>query len=187
MSIRLLCQVSCASCLRWIPLLPEQTEWSAAAHGPPGPAMQRRSVAPERYLPLPPGWVLMSGRLIADYETAACWEYTSLAGSNIFMFSCAQTWTSPSPPHRRDPSAWWIPDEHQPPPRGAAPLSPGSAAWHSARCLPLSCGQGNYPSFCVYVCECWCVCFAPACDAFTGTIFHICFLFWQWASQPPVR
>lgn len=39
-----------------------------------------------------------------------------------------------------------------PPLRGAAPLSPGSAAWHSARCLLLSCGQGNYPSFlCVRV------------------------------------
>lgn len=188
-SIRLFCQVSCASCLRWIPLLPEQTGWSAAAHGPPGPAMQRRSVAPERYLPLPPGWVLMSGRLIADYETVACWEHTSLAGSNIFMFSCTQARTSLSPPHRRDPSACWIPDEHQhpPPPRGAAPLSPGSAAWHSAHCLPLSCGQGNYTSFSVYVCERWCVYFAPECDAFTGTIFHICFLFWQRASQPPVR
>lgn len=71
-----------------------------------------------------------------------------------------------------------------PPPRGAAPLSPGSAAWHSAHRLPLSCGRGNYPSFCVYVCKRWCVCFAPECDAFTGTIFHICFLLWQQASQP---
>lgn len=150
-SIRLLCQVSCASCLRWIPLLPEQTEWSAAAHGPPGPAMQRRSVAPERYLPLPPGWVLMSGRLIADYETAACWEYTSLAGSNIFMFSCAQTWTSPSPPHRRDPSAWWIPDEHQPSPPSEVLLLclqvvlpgilPAASRFHVARgfILPFVC------------------------------------------------
>lgn len=180
--------MSCASCLRWIPLLPEQTGWSAAAHGPPGPAMQRRSVAPERYLPLPPGWVLMSGRLIADYETAACWEHTLLAGSNIFMFSCTQTCTSPSPPHRRDPSACWIPDEHQPPlsevlllclqvvPPG---ILPAASCFHVARGIILP--------FCVYVYERWCVCFAPECDAFTGTIFHICFLFWQRASQPPVR
>lgn len=27
----------------------------------------------------------MSGRLIADYETAACWEPAALAGSNIFI------------------------------------------------------------------------------------------------------
>lgn len=42
----------------------------------------------------------------------------------------------------------------KPPPRGAAPLSPGSAAWRSAHRLPLSCGQGNYPSFCVCMCVC---------------------------------
>lgn len=106
---------------------------------------------------------------------------------------CTHTHTNtqaepPFAPHRQDLSACWIPDEHHPssspPPRGAAPLSPGSAAWHSARRLPLSCGQGNYPSFCVYVCKHWCVCFATECDAFTGTIFHICFLFWQQARQP---
>lgn len=34
----------------------------------------------------------------------------------IHLFSRTQTRTSPSPPHRRDPSACWIPDEHQPPP-----------------------------------------------------------------------
>lgn len=63
-------------------------------------------------------------------------------------------------------------------------MSPGSAAWHPARRLPLSCGQGNYPSFCACVCVCaskpasqrWCVCFfALKCDAFTSTIFHIFF------------
>lgn len=38
------------------------------------------------------------------------------------------------------------------PPRGAALCSPGSSAWHFARCLLLSCGRGNYPSFlCVCV------------------------------------
>lgn len=34
----------------------------------------------------------------------------------IHLFSRTQTRMSPSPPHRRDPSACWIPDEHQPPP-----------------------------------------------------------------------
>lgn len=132
----------------------------------------------------------MSGRLIADYETAACWEPAALAGSNIFIcFHAHKRARLPLPLtggiHQHVESQMNI----NPPPslRGAAPLSPGSAAWHSARCLPLSCGQGNYPSFCVYVCERWCVCFAPECDAFAGTIFHICFLFWQRASQPPVR
>ena len=72
----------------------------------------------------------------------------------------------------------------KPPPRGAAPLSPGSAAWRSARRLPLSCGRGNYPSFCVCVRKHRCVWFAFECDAFTGTIFHICFLLWHRASQP---
>lgn len=192
-SIRLLCQVSCAACLRWIPsFLPEQPGRKAAAHGPPGPAMQRRSVAPERYLPLPPGWVLMSGRLIADYQTAACWEHTLLAGSNIFMFSCTQTRTPPSPPHRRDPSACWIPDEHQPPPPPEVLLLclqvvlpgilPAASCFHVAGgiILPFVCA-------CASAAVCVCVCSAPECDAFTGTIFHICFLFWQRPSQPPVK
>ena len=90
----------------------------------------------------------------------------------------------PSPPYRQDPSACCIPDEHHTPPRGAAPLSPGSAAWRSAHRLPLSGGQGNYLPCCVRVFKWWWVGFALECDAFTGTSFHICFLFWQQASQP---
>ncbi|KAK1886909.1 Transcription-associated protein 1 [Dissostichus eleginoides] len=37
-----------------------------------------------------------------------------------------------------------------------------------------------------FVCvpECRCVWFALECDAFSGTSFHICFLFWHRASRP---
>lgn len=156
-----------------------------------GLVARRRSVAAERNLP-PLGEGLMSERLIADYGATARWEHTLLAGSNIFI--CAQTHTNTqaqSPPlpltgriHQHVESQMNIkpPPPPPPPPRGAAPLSPGSAAWRSAHRLLLSCGQGNYLPFCACVCASVGVYgFALECDAFTGTSFHICFLFWHGA------
>lgn len=93
----------------------------------------------------------MSERLIADYGAATCWEHTPLAGSNRFICVHTQTHISLSPLtgriHQHVESQMNIN-----PPRGAAPLSPGSAAWRSAHRLLLSCGRGNYPPFCVCVC-----------------------------------
>lgn len=117
-----LCQCSGVS----PPCLSRQGELSSL------PLPQARSVveiSSSREKSASPGEGLMLERLIADYGAAACWEHTLLGGSNIFISIHTNTDThtqaqSPCPPRRQDPSACWIPDEHQPcppppPPREA--------------------------------------------------------------------
>lgn len=142
---------------RWIPsCLSKLGELSDRPHTP-GPAVRRRSVAAERNLP-PLGKGLMSERLIADYGAAACWEPTLLVGSNIFIYVHTHTQLVSLSPSQAGSISMLNPRWTSNPPRGAAPLSPGSAAWRSAHHLLLSCGQGNYPRFCACVCVCKCRC-----------------------------